>query len=478
MASPRCSFIVPIHNGLDYLRPMLDSLRAHTDLGPNELILSDDASGPATREFLRVQIDAKCRLNETNRGFAAACNAGAAVAQGDYLVFLNSDLEFRPGWLEPLVSAAKDPAVAAVGARLLYPDGTIQHGGVFLREDQLDRMPLIASHDRVGEPGDDPEANRRQSLLAVTAAALLVRREAFEAVGGFDEGYFNGYEDVDLCLKLRGRGLAVVYEPACVLIHHESKSGAGRFAASKANQRRFLEKWNGRVRPEVRVDPYLNVEPHPDARPEAPFYDQPCPVAVPRVRIVVTASRNVAALAATLESIFAARIGLGDRVVALLDPSDVDAMRYARLCEGFDDAFEWSADPAAAVGDEPYVAVLEPGTLATQGWLARLTRHLESTEADFVGPLLTGVSGPQDALGYLAPGSSGQIHPNELNHLFARNFPGAGIAASQLALYGFLARREAYAQSQRPVGACRIAQDVFVHREMRFVGERTPALAA
>lgn len=459
---------------------MLESLRRHTPADAYELILSDDASDASTREFLADLEDTRVVASESNRGFAAACNAGAQAATGEVLAFLNSDLELRPGWLEALRGALVE-GVGAVGAKLLYPDGTIQHGGVFLREDRLDRVPLVASHDRVGEPGDDPEANRRQSLLAVTAAAFLVRRDAFESLDGFDEGFFNGYEDVDLCLKLRRAGWKIVYEPACELVHHESKSGAGRFAQSKANQRRFLERWAGVVRPEVLVDEFLTVGPHPDCDPENPFYGSRRRSEGARVRILVPSDGQTAALAATLESIFAARIGLEDRVVALTGSGSDDDRRYLVLCSGHDDALTVAetAEDALFDGDEEFVVWIEPGTIVTQGWLSRMILQA-GTGIEAVGPVMTGVTGPQDALSYVASGSAGHVHPNELTHLFARSMPGRSAAVSRLESACLLMPREAahralLASANLTNG--RIALDVFVHRDLRLAESRVPAAA-
>jgi GT2 family glycosyltransferase len=498
----RCSIVVPVFNGLVFLRPMLASLRDFTDKDSYELILSDDGSDAATRSFLKgLHKEAKVLFAPANGGFSKACNAGAQAAEGEFLVFLNSDLELHPGWLEALLMVAdEDASVGAVGAKLLYPDGTIQHGGVFLREDRLDRLPVVASHDHVGLRGDHPEANRRADLLAVTAAAMLVRREAFEAVGGFDEEYLNGYEDVDLCLKLRSEGWRVVYEPGCEIVHHESKSGAARFAGRKQNQIRFLERWHGKVVPEVLVTPFLEVVEHPDWNASRPFRETALPQdpGVGNALLLILddqpEARNVAALAATLESVLASGIGLYDRIVALVGEDDEDAKAYLRLCEGLESSFSWRAVSRQAAPDfataslsdaltdagEEFVAVLRPGIVATQGWIARLGMHVGSSKADVAGPLMTGIEGPQDAMRRLPPQAQGSLLPNELSHALARYRPGQFVSVDRLSPQAWMARRE---KIEAELGRCQdlsallgsarlnksAALDVFVHFEPRWV---------
>src|SRR5262249_39071833 len=136
--------------------------------------------------------------NAENAGFARACNQGAAIAQAPYLVFLNNDTIPLRGWLEALVDEVeRRPEVAIVGSKLLYADGTLQHAGV-----SFPRVVYGPYHVYRGLPGTLPAACRRRELRAVTAACMLVRHTVFATRGGFDEGYRNGFEDVDLCLSV------------------------------------------------------------------------------------------------------------------------------------------------------------------------------------------------------------------------------------------------------------------------------------
>lgn len=154
--------------------------------------------------------------------FSATVNLGAAHARGAHLLFLNDDTEaVSDGWLAAMVEAlGEGPRVGAVGAKLLFEDGTLQHAGHTYRT-SLD-------HVGFGKPADAPGRfgilARRREVVGVTAACLLTPREAFDDVGGFTTLLPGNYNDVDYCMKLRFAGWSVVYEPAAVLHHYESRS--------------------------------------------------------------------------------------------------------------------------------------------------------------------------------------------------------------------------------------------------------------
>jgi GT2 family glycosyltransferase len=184
-----------------------------------------------------------------NRGYAAACNAGAALARADTLLFLNSDvLPAAPGWLPPLLERLRrDPDLAAVGPKLLFEDGSVQHAGMVFRRDASGEW--FNDHRCKGYPRSHPDAAAGGPVPAVTGAALCVRRRAFEAAGGFDTGYVIGdFEDSDLCLKLRAAGGGIAYEPASELFHFERQSvsaheGHARTLAGAHNRRRHHRRW-------------------------------------------------------------------------------------------------------------------------------------------------------------------------------------------------------------------------------------------
>jgi GT2 family glycosyltransferase len=205
-----------------------------------EVIVVDNASIDGTADFLaQLNGDVQIIRNDENLGFAKACNQGARAARGRYLLFLNNDTVPLAGWLEPLVAELEmHPDVAVVGSKLLYEDGTVQHAGV-----AFSRAHFGPYHIYRGVPGDVPFVNERREYQCVTAACMLIRRETFEAVGTFDEGYVNGFEDVDLCLKIRERGGRIVYQPRSVLFHLESRT-PGRHAHEVENSRRLFARWS------------------------------------------------------------------------------------------------------------------------------------------------------------------------------------------------------------------------------------------
>ena len=238
----RASVIVPVHGHAALTRRCLDTVLPQLPAGC-EIVVVDDASPDATAALLRGYGERiRVVTLAANSGFAAACNAGAAAARGAALVFLNNDTEPRPGWLEAMLRyAAQHPAADVVGAKLVFPTGTVQHAGVVFGQDGYPHN-LYA-----GFPQERPEVNRSRPLQAVTGACMLVRRRAFRALGGFDTGYLNSLEDVDLCLRAGARGGEVHYCHEAVVVHLESAS-RGRSERFEHSVALYRERWRDRVR--------------------------------------------------------------------------------------------------------------------------------------------------------------------------------------------------------------------------------------
>ncbi|MBX5441583.1 MAG: glycosyltransferase family 2 protein [Solirubrobacteraceae bacterium] len=241
---PRASVVIVCHGRRDMTERCLHSLR--DALGPAlgdtwEVVVVDNASPDDTLDLLRAWADrvTVVALPE-NRDFSGGCNAGAEAARGEVLVFLNNDTVVGPGALEALAEQVREPGVGAAGARLLYPDGTLQHAGVWMmREAEALVVPHHLFHH---EPGDLPAAAVTVDLDCVTAACLAIPASLFAELGGFDTAYRNGWEDVDLCLRVRVAGHRVVYRGDVALVHDEGAT-RGRQQGMSRNAEIFYARW-------------------------------------------------------------------------------------------------------------------------------------------------------------------------------------------------------------------------------------------
>lgn len=253
---PAVSAIVPFRDSTTLLRSCVDSVtRTQGDVAL-ELILVDNGSVDLETLTLMERLEARpgvtVRRDPQPFNWAAINNAAAVAAQGDVLLFLNDDVEARrAGWLEALVAQALRPEVGAAGARLLYPDGAVQHAGVVLG------LCNVSGHILAGLPGNRPGylgmAVLTRDVSAVTGACMATRREVFERLGGFDESLGLDFNDIDYCLRARRRGFSVVYEPGAELVHHESPSRGT--SGSVENAVAFVGRWSDAIRA---GDPFLN----------------------------------------------------------------------------------------------------------------------------------------------------------------------------------------------------------------------------
>lgn len=257
--TPSVTIIIPTRNQLKFLRTCVEGV-AGTDYPAIETIVIDNGSDDAeTIAYLdRLAAEGTTVLPMPGPfNFSVLNNAAVCLASGEMLCFLNNDVEMiEPDWLDQLVQQAVRPDVGAVGARLLYPDGTVQHAGV------CTGIGGGAGHAHRFQDADATgyfdRARLPQRVTAVTAACLVVAKDKFLAVGGFDEKNFPvAFNDVDLCLKLNAAGWQSLYEPRATLIHHESKSRGSD--AAKSNRVRFAgelaalkRKWGT----DTRCDPY------------------------------------------------------------------------------------------------------------------------------------------------------------------------------------------------------------------------------
>lgn len=251
--SPLVSIVVPIPRSHSHIHRCLSSLLRNAPAEfPIEILFVDDGDSEdlsaKVAELARTDPRARIAAIEEGLCFAAACNVGAAEASGTYLHFLHSDVQVTPGWLQPLVNTLELlPKAAAAGSRILCADGTLHGAGIFLVEHASAGVAFGAINAYQVQPGNAFGAQQRRCFQALSGASLLVRAEAFSRVGGFDEGYRQSHEDVDLGLKLRADGWQMFLEPTSAVIYHGSKSHSERLSTSKVDRDRFEAKWKGRA---------------------------------------------------------------------------------------------------------------------------------------------------------------------------------------------------------------------------------------
>ncbi len=253
--TPLVSIIIPTRDRWSLLQPCLRSIAEKTTYPRYEIIILDnDSTEPETLRGLNA-VKGECRvcLFPGSFNFSAINNFGAAQARGEYIVFLNNDTQVvEPDWLGAMLESAQRADVGAVGARLHYPDGRIQHAGVVLG------IGGVADHAFRGLPGDAYSyfglATVVRNVSAVTAACMMMRRRTFEEMNGFDERLGVALNDVDLCLRLRRRGYLIVYTPRAHLFHHESGT-RGRLHPPE-DEELVWQVWGDVIR---NGDPYYNV---------------------------------------------------------------------------------------------------------------------------------------------------------------------------------------------------------------------------
>ena len=234
----KVSFIIPLFNRLDLTRPCLESLHATLPAGlEHEILLVDDGSTDGTREWIQtLGTPFRILLNERNLGYAATNNRGAAAASGDVLALLNSDLVLTRRWLQPMLGILRRERHAGIVGNVQFraATGELDHIGF--------RVGLT------GKPSHDESRRwlwapwRQRQVPAVTAACLLVPRALFLQLRGFDEGFRNGGEDVDLCFRARALGRTCHVALHSRIRHHVSAS-PGRKRHDEQNSRRLAHRW-------------------------------------------------------------------------------------------------------------------------------------------------------------------------------------------------------------------------------------------
>lgn len=257
LASPLVSVIVPVFEQTgaanDCLAALLRCLPVEM---ATEVLLVDGGVARETSESWNALAakDERIRIVRAEGGrYSQACNAGARAARGSFLHFVGKDVHVTPGWLEPLVTTLQlEPDAAATGGRLLYSDGTIHSAGIFLVTHASAGVQCGAIDAYHTQAGGAFATRRRRRFQALHGGCVLIRADAFHSVHGFDEGYEESHDDVDLGLRLRSRGWQLIFEPASTAIVRGAPRE--RFATGIEDRRRFESKWSGQAPPDIVLD--------------------------------------------------------------------------------------------------------------------------------------------------------------------------------------------------------------------------------
>lgn len=245
---PTATIVIPVHGQHLHTFSCLHSLAEHSGKTSYEVIVVDDQSPEPVTDAMPGVTGVRVIRNATNLGFIRNCNLAAREARGKYIVFLNNDTLVTAGWLEALLAPfERDDKTGAVGAKLIYPDGTLQEAGGIIWRD--------GSAWNYGR-GDDPakaEYNYVREVDYCSGACLAVRKQDFLAHGGFDEAFVPAYcEDSDFCLRMRSLGFKVLYQPACTVVHfegasHGTNTNSGLKSYQVRNTKLLFERWKTRL---------------------------------------------------------------------------------------------------------------------------------------------------------------------------------------------------------------------------------------
>ncbi len=258
------SIVIPAYNNFNYTKQCVYSIFKNHPLLNFEIIIIDNGSTDETKEYFAGFSglnNFRFISNDENLGFAKASNMGAKLSKSQNILFLNNDTVVSKGAIDELYhsiradDSAESLKIGAAGPLLLYPDKKIQEAGIVFSDNLVPYNAYSRSDISGCRQSDIKNAIYIRSYNALTAACLMLKKEIFEAAGGFDEGYINGFEDVDLCLKLRETGYKLIFNPKSIIFHFEEKT-AGRKKHDIENINRFMKKW----RHKYKRDNYIFAE--------------------------------------------------------------------------------------------------------------------------------------------------------------------------------------------------------------------------
>ncbi len=259
--TPLVSIIIPTRDHVTLLQSCIGSIIKLSTYSNYEIIIVDNRSSKnETKEYFEVlkQSQQNIRIIEFDEdfNFSRLNNIASRFARGEHLLFLNNDTEvISPEWIESLLEHSEREEVSCVGAKLLYPDGTIQHAGVVIGLcGPAEHVYKFSDAHDIGYMG---HLTSIRNYSAVTGACLMIKKKVFESLGGFDEEFREGFGDTDLCLRAQSQGYYTVFTPFAELYHHESATRGKSWDRDNhpEDTARFRERWNEKIK---EGDPYYN----------------------------------------------------------------------------------------------------------------------------------------------------------------------------------------------------------------------------
>lgn len=239
--NPKVSIIIPVYNQYSFTMKCLRSIKENTKLENYEIILTDDCSTDETRNIENCVENVTVFHNSQNKGFLKNCNYAVERAKGEYIYLLNNDTQLLPLAIDKLVEILdSDETIGAAGSKLIYPDGKLQVAG-----SNISKNACIISIGHLENPLDE-KYNEIKEVDYCCGASLMIRKELWQMLGGFDEYFAPAYfEETDLCMRIKKQGYKVIYQPLSEVVHYTSQTYSEKgLELLKINQKKFKKKWN------------------------------------------------------------------------------------------------------------------------------------------------------------------------------------------------------------------------------------------
>lgn len=422
----KASVIIPVFNKLDYTKKCIDSIFKFTNPGIFELIVVNNASEDGTEEYLSklagIRKNVKIITNSENLGFAKANNQGADAAKNDVLVFLNNDTEVTESWLENLISPLQNKEIGISGAKLLFPDGRLQHAGIDIVEVEkigLSLVPWLINYKGF----ENYESCNLKVMPAVTGACLAVRKEIFVKAGKFDENYWNGYEDIGLCFSVRSMGLKVVYQPASVVTHYESKSGTERFTKENENLLLLNKKWKSKEFPNKKFVNGILQEKNSAAVVVVSYNSSGS------IKDCLTALKNTIK---DHDEVIIVDNNSKDSTVSIVENFIQNDKRFRLIKNKENLGFSKACNLGAGASEKTFTVLLNPDTIVTESWLEKLIERFSDPRTAAAGPVSNFAAGLQNYMHYLPETLKTENDFRKIKRYLEKNHSGKNIETKLL----------------------------------------------